>query len=375
MPRRKCQIGARVGCIDPEIELTTAFSETIARVFPGAVPQKDFVEGTRERLELHRFTRDNTLACVAICRDEIAGPLADDVEDAWGPSFSLASLAGMLTAGRTGFSAAAHHGPVVDGKRRFVIYAMPHIAISAEGTIGEVLRPGVESPTAACGALAGFRKELELGTLDVSLDHTDVEQILLKQRLIARIRYGSVPSLEDLTSLVANVIEDDLRSIGGSLSADIDVAVLTGIQVHGPEGANFVQPRSAYVVLDGVSGILSPNATLTGTYWKLIAIGDDPAPLGAGNREVHLVLESQSSRARGFSGCNTFTGAFETTGREITFGPLAVTMRACFEGMDLEKRFLDAMDQARTFRIDGDSLTLLNSREEAALSFESVYLT
>ena len=53
---------------------------------------------------------------------------------------------------------------------------MPHIAISVDGVIGELHRPGLLVPSKACGALVAFRDELVGGTLEVSLDRFDIER-------------------------------------------------------------------------------------------------------------------------------------------------------------------------------------------------------
>ena len=237
--------------------------------FPGAMLEMEYVAATAAQLRRHGFTRKNTLPCVAVCRDEIATSLVFDVETAWGPAFSFASLGGMLTAGRTGFSAATAHAPIDGDKQHFVFYAMPHIAISAEGQIGSVLREGVPGMSHACGALVGFREELESGTLDISLDHLDVEQSLLKQRLIPMIEYGSVPDLDEMTRLAAEAIEGDLWELFQAMtdqsdrSMPVDGAMFTGVQIHGPDGVNYVWPRSGHIEVDGqlteleVEGLLS----------------------------------------------------------------------------------------------------------------------
>ena len=171
------------------------FRRVLDRHFPSAVLESDYVTRTAEHLHRSGFTAANTLAWVAVCRDEIAGTLLAEVEAIWGASFSFASLAGLPTAGRTGFSAAAHHGPIVDATQHFVVFAMPHIAVSADGVIGEIHRPGLPVPSKACGALVAFRNELASGTLAVSLDPFDIEQSYLKQRLLPMIDYGTVPDL------------------------------------------------------------------------------------------------------------------------------------------------------------------------------------
>jgi hypothetical protein len=236
------------------------FVETLDRHFPGAIPEGEFVAETAERLSREGFTNANTIACVALCRDEVTRPLYSDVERVWGPAFSFAGLAGMVTAGRTGLAAAIHHAPIDDGRRRFVIYAMAHIAIDAEGTIGQVERPGIPEPSSACGALVAFRNELREGTLEVEFDRYETEQALLKHRLLPLIKYGTVPDLVDLTKLTVTAIEDDLQEIILSLAREwretdqampVDAALFSGIQIHGSDGTNFVWPLSAHVELGG----------------------------------------------------------------------------------------------------------------------------
>lgn len=178
----------------------------------------------------------------------------------WGASFSFASLAGLPTAGRTGFRAAAHHGPIVDAAQRFVAFAMPHIAISADGVMGEIHRPGLSVPSKACGALVAFRDELLGGTLHVSLDRFGIEQSYLKQRLLPMIEYGRVPDLAELTRLTADAIEQDTMMIFEHLLEErtsegedsmIDIAFVTGIQFHGPAGVNYVSPRRFELTIEG----------------------------------------------------------------------------------------------------------------------------
>ena len=238
----------------------TEFRRALDRHFPGAVLESDYVTRTAEHLHESGFTATNTLAWVAVCRDEIAGTLLAEVEAVWGASFSFASLAGLPTAGRTGFSAAAHHGPIVSATQHFVAFAMPHIAISADGVIGEIRRPGLTLPSKACGVLLAFRDELARGTLAVSLDPFDIEQSYLKQRLLPMIEYGTVPDLVELTSLTADAIEHDSRSILQDVLEEnraeaenpvMNIAFLTGIQIHGPERVNYGCPRRYEITIDG----------------------------------------------------------------------------------------------------------------------------
>ncbi|MFV9672492.1 MAG: hypothetical protein ACNYZH_04640 [Acidimicrobiia bacterium] len=238
------------------------FVEALDRHFPGAMPEGEYIDETAARLSGEGFTNANTIACVALCRDEVTRPIFSDVERVWGPAFSFAGLAGMVTAGRTGLSATIHHAPIENGRRRFVIYAMAHIAIDAGGTIGRLERPGIPEPSSACGALVAFSEELRKGTLVVEFDRYDTEQSLLKHRLLPLIEYGNVPDLVDLTKLTVTAIEEDLREILRSLEDEwkesgqaipADEAIFSGIQIHGPDGANFVWPVTSHVEVGGDS--------------------------------------------------------------------------------------------------------------------------
>lgn len=235
------------------------FAETAEHHFPGAVPEAEYISRTADLLVDRGFSTSNTLATVAVCRDEIARSLVVDVEERWGPTFSLASLAGMVTAGRTGLSAALSHAPSEDGRKHVVVYAMPHIAIGADGTIGQVRRPGVAEPSSACGALLALRGQLVDGHTQIGVDRFDAEQSLLNHRLRPMVGHGDVPDLVDLTKLAAAAIEEDLTEIVDEVLAhgedpnerDPSGASFTGIQIHGPDNANYVWPRDAHLVVGG----------------------------------------------------------------------------------------------------------------------------
>jgi len=236
------------------------FLEALDRHFPGSSLEGDYIAETASLLSGKGFSKDNTIACVALCRDEVTRPLFSDVEQVWGPAFSLAGLAGMVTAGRTGLAAAIHHAPIDNGRRRFVIYAMAHIGIDAAGAIGWVDRSGIAEPSSTCGALVAFRNELQGGELVVEFDRYETEQALLKHRLLPLITYGTVPDLVALTKLTVTAIEDDLQEIILSLAEEwrrtdqampADAAMFSGIQIHGPDGVNFVWPLGSHIEAGG----------------------------------------------------------------------------------------------------------------------------
>jgi len=124
----------------------------------------------------------------------------------------------------------------------------------------------------------------------------------------------------------------------------------------------------------GDEGAEIPDASLTETYWKLIELDGQPAVLGAGGRELHMVLTGEGNRVRGFSGCNRFTGGYQSNSGKLTFTQLASTRMACREGMELEQRFLDALGRTTRFSIQGDTLAVSIGDDQPAMRFVAVAL-
>jgi putative lipoprotein len=77
-------------------------------------------------------------------------------------------------------------------------------------------------------------------------------------------------------------------------------------------------------------------------------------------------------KTRGLTGCNSFTGGYETYADSLRFGNMAVTQMACVTGMDVERRFLDALDRVDRYDINGESMVLYAGEEEV-LGFAAIY--
>lgn len=238
------------------------FEDVLKKFFLKVHTEADFVTRTNKALSRFGFNADNTIACVACCRDEISQTLPSLIKGAWGEAFNLSSLAGMFFAGQTGLMAAMHHSPIVEGKERYVFYALPHIAIDGEGRIGVCKRAGREGESIACGALNSFQKELASGKLNLSMDDIDLEQTLLKRRLLREIPYGHVPDLLELTRIAQRAIQKDIEYALNTIidKTKSDYAMITGIQIHGPED-NYIYPASCYAVVNGIREEIELNIT------------------------------------------------------------------------------------------------------------------
>lgn len=229
------------------------FDDVLSKLFGNYYTETDFVEKTYAELSKFGFSADNAIVCVGVCRDEITQPLIALIREKWGEAFNLSSLAGMFFARRTGLTAAMHHSPNIDGKERYVFYSLPHIAIDADGRIGVYKRVGREEESTACGALVAFQKELSEGKLNLSMDDIDIEQNLLKIRLLREIPYGYVPDLLELTKITQKVVQKDMEYTLNTIvdKRKSDYAMLTGIQLNGPKD-NYIAPSLCYAVVDGI---------------------------------------------------------------------------------------------------------------------------
>jgi hypothetical protein len=226
--------------------------ELLKKDFDHVIKEVDYVRKTYNLLKTFGFNDDNSIASVCVCRDEISQTVRSIIKHIWGEAFNFSSLAGMFTAGKTGLKAAMHHAPNVEGRERYVFYVVPHIAINEDGKSGFCKRRGIKEDTSACGALCLFLDELYSGKLHIKIDEEDIEESLIKRRLIKEITYGDIPSLLELTKITRKVIQEDLEHAIGKVvdTTKSDYAVLTGIQIHAPD-ANYIWPADSYVVMNG----------------------------------------------------------------------------------------------------------------------------
>jgi heat shock protein HslJ len=139
--------------------------------------------------------------------------------------------------------------------------------------------------------------------------------------------------------------------------------------------ASFLSSRPA-VALDGDTLTLSsgdvtitlldrevadPDRALVGTSWTVesLVTADAVSSVPAGVRVP--TLEFDAGRVLVFAGCNGGSGAYEATGQDIVFGPIATTRMACNEAsMEVEAHVLAVLDGTASYAIEADVLTLTN---------------
>ncbi len=95
---------------------------------------------------------------------------------------------------------------------------------------------------------------------------------------------------------------------------------------------------------------------LTGRDWTLMDL--DGQAVAPASRPAHIRLEADG-RYSGSGGCNAISGAYTLDpGNRIHFSQGIHTMMACQTGMDTERGLAQALNQADSYTVSGDTLTL-----------------
>ena len=195
------------------------------------------------------------MAVTATCRDEILAPLRASVRDHWHRAFDFSSLSGLPLAGATGAAAALSQAPIVAGRTRLVVFALPHIGVQPDGTTGQVWRRGQGEPTTACGSLMAavqWAAEADRTRAEPTIDPQDPEQSLVRNRLLQAEPYLGDADLGAVTAVVRQLMVEELRRLFlRPWHTGIDLAVVSGTVVHTTDG-DLVEPAPTVVAWGSV---------------------------------------------------------------------------------------------------------------------------
>ncbi|MEI6947180.1 META domain-containing protein [Paraflavisolibacter sp. H34] len=117
------------------------------------------------------------------------------------------------------------------------------------------------------------------------------------------------------------------------------------------------------------------QAGLVEKYWKLTELGGSAlVSSDKWRREPHMILKADGNKLNGHGGCNSFFGTYELPGGNgIRFTGVGSTRMAC-EDMQVEYRFLQALQAAGQYTVQGDALALQDAKGTVLARFAAVYL-
>lgn len=117
------------------------------------------------------------------------------------------------------------------------------------------------------------------------------------------------------------------------------------------------------------------EASLTSTYWKILRIGDTDLSAIADRREPNLILREGDPRFTATVGCNQVAGTFVLKDENLTFGQPAMTRMACPAPLDdWESKLTQVLLGTTGWRIDGQTMELLDTGGNTLALFQAVYL-
>jgi putative lipoprotein len=129
-------------------------------------------------------------------------------------------------------------------------------------------------------------------------------------------------------------------------------------------------PASVNIRVDQVAGnplvtAPKPDHPLIGIHWRLADLNGKPVSLSMEQRP-NFVLTDDGNRITGSGGCNRLMGSYELDGHSLRFKTVATTMMACLGPvMDVERKFLAALNATTAYRISGSTLQLLDDKGHA----------
>ncbi len=117
------------------------------------------------------------------------------------------------------------------------------------------------------------------------------------------------------------------------------------------------------------------NESIRNRYWKLTHVDQIPIiPSENKEDEAHLILRSDSQKAFGYSGCNQFSGKFHNDeSSRIRFSTMIATKKAC-DHVKYESTLFELFETVDSYRVEQDTLFLMNKDNEQLIKFVAVYL-
>jgi heat shock protein HslJ len=101
---------------------------------------------------------------------------------------------------------------------------------------------------------------------------------------------------------------------------------------------------------------------LDGTNWRLTHLGKEAITTPASTRAASLQFHATERRVSGSTGCNRLSGRYKHDGQRLSLPPLETTRMICPDAIDIESRFLAALQKVARYRIVGSQLNLYDAK-------------
>ncbi|WOD44569.1 META domain-containing protein [Hwangdonia lutea] len=119
------------------------------------------------------------------------------------------------------------------------------------------------------------------------------------------------------------------------------------------------------------------NVSIENIKWVITTLEGDAINNPESNgEEIYFILDSETNRVNGYSGCNTFMGTYTIEkGNRISFSQLASTRKMCPDSKINESQILSIFDTADNFTISGNKLALNKAKRAPLAEFKKAEST
>jgi copper homeostasis protein (lipoprotein) len=150
--------------------------------------------------------------------------------------------------------------------------------------------------------------------------------------------------------------------------ADIEATVSPSRVGEGASDAQALLITSLVRVLPGDTCVTTTPTTINRITWQLASEHGRLVSAADAVRPPYLFIDEEGTRVSGMSGCNQFGGTVTVGASTIRFRDIFMTKMAC-ERMELESRFIAALEEARTWRIVDNQLELADEAGAVVAQF------
>lgn len=132
--------------------------------------------------------------------------------------------------------------------------------------------------------------------------------------------------------------------------------------------------KNAVTTPESTAGMKPNTEGLLNRHWQLVKLEGQPVTMAAGQERDAYFMLTDSSRVVGYGGCNNLNGSYELNEQQmrLRFTNVLTTLRAC-PGPENERGFLDVLNQADNYTLQGDTLMLNVGRRAPLAVFHAVY--
>ena len=117
------------------------------------------------------------------------------------------------------------------------------------------------------------------------------------------------------------------------------------------------------------------SSDLAGTSWEVVSYNNGREAVVSVTSGTSLTANfDKEGNVAGSAGCNDYSATYESDGKsKINIGPAITTRKMCSEPagvMDQELQYLQALESAATYRIDGNTLEMRTAEDAIAATFQ-----